>query len=180
MKRLMTFFQEMAALLANREQAEARFGYKYSPRAHQVLALAQEEATRLNHNFIGTEHLLLGIVALDEGVAASVLRRQGVDPDKLRGAVEKCVGFGPPATIRRPIPFTPRVKKALALAQRESLDLCPTYLGTEHILLGLMRENEGVASRVLKDFGLELTRTRKKVLRELDTNFPEDDDLPAN
>ncbi|MCX7866417.1 MAG: ATP-dependent Clp protease ATP-binding subunit [Limisphaera sp.] len=143
----------------------------FTPRAQQVLALARKEADRFNHNFVGTEHLLLGLLKLGQGVAVNVLQRMGLDLESVRLEVEKLVGTGPDQKIMGTIPFTPRVKKVLALAQKEAKALNHTYVGTEHILLGLLREGDGVAARVLKSFDVDLEQTRQEILRELDPNF---------
>ena len=171
MKLFKSFFAKMTAAMAEREQAEAEFSDYYTPRAREVFTLAQDEATRLNHNFIGTEHVLLGLVKLGRGVAANVLSRQGVDLQKVRTAVEQYVGRGPDVKILFPIPFTPRVKTVLVTAQKEARSLNHTYVGTEHILLGLLCETDGVAARVLEGFGLGVSQTRQEILKELDPNF---------
>ena len=123
----------------------------FTPRAQQVLALARKEADRFNHNYVGTEHLLLGLIKLGQGVAVNVLQKMGLDLETVRMEVEKQVGTGPETKMIGNIPYTPRVKKVLALAQKEAKALNHTYVGTEHILLGLLREGEGVAARVLKN-----------------------------
>ena len=112
----------------------------FTPRAQQVLALARKEADRFNHNFVGTEHLLLGLIKLGQGVAVNVLQKLGLDLETVRLEVEKQVGTGPDQKMMGNIPYTPRVKKVLALAQKEAKALNHTYVGTEHILLGLLRE----------------------------------------
>ncbi|MCS7091114.1 MAG: ATP-dependent Clp protease ATP-binding subunit [Verrucomicrobiota bacterium] len=142
-----------------------------TPRAQQVLALARKEADRFNHNFVGTEHLLLGLLKLGQGVAVNVLQRMGLDLESVRMEVEKLVGTGPDQKMMGSIPFTPRVKKVLALAQKEAKALNHTYVGTEHILLGLLREGDGVAAKVLKSFDIDLEQTRQEILRELDPNY---------
>lgn len=143
----------------------------FTPRAQQVLKLAGDEANRLNHNFLGTEHLLLGLIKLGQGVAVNVLIKLGMDLETTRAEVEKQVGTGPDQkTFGRP-PYTPRVKKAMALAQLEAKSLNHTYVGTEHLLLGLLREGDGVAARVMQALGLDIERTRREILRELDPNF---------
>ncbi len=150
----------------------------FTPRAQQVLALARKEADRFNHNYVGTEHLLLGLIKLSQGVAVNVLTKLGIDLDTVRMEVEKQVGTGPEAKVTGNIPYTPRVKKVLALASKEAKALNHTYVGTEHILLGLLREGEGVAARVLKSLDLDLEKARNEILKELDPNFnpPEDSD----
>jgi ATP-dependent Clp protease ATP-binding subunit ClpC len=144
----------------------------FTPRAQQVLALARKEADRFHHNYVGTEHLLLGLIKLGQGVAVSVLQKMGLDLETVRGEVEKQVGVGQESkTPVGSIPYTPRVKKVLALAGKEAKALNHSYVGTEHILLGLLREGEGVAARVLKTLEVDIERTRNEILRELDPQF---------
>ncbi len=149
----------------------------FTPRAQQVLALARKEADRFNHNYVGTEHLLLGLIKLGQGVAVNVLQKMGLDLETVRMEVEKQVGSGPETKMVGNIPYTPRVKKVLALAGKEAKALNHSYVGTEHILLGLLREGEGVAARVLKNLEVDIERTRNEILKELDPNFtpPESD-----
>jgi ATP-dependent Clp protease ATP-binding subunit ClpC len=127
------------------------------------VVLAQEEARLLNHNYIGTEHLLLGLVREEEGVAAKVLEQLGVERDRVRADVERRIGHGGSEPVG-PIPFTPRAKKVLELALREALQMGHNYIGTEHILLGLVREGEGVAVLVLTELGVELDTLRRTTL----------------
>ena len=149
----------------------------FTPRAQQVLALARKEADRFNHNYIGTEHVLLGLIKLGQGVAVSVLQRMGLDLESVRMEVEKEVGTGPDTKSSTNIPYTPRVKKVLALANKEAKQLNHSYVGTEHILLGLLREGEGMAARVLTSLNVDLQTTRNEVLAEIDPNFaPEESD----
>ncbi len=143
----------------------------FTPRAQQVLALARKEADRFHHNYVGTEHLLLGLIKLGQGVAVSVLQKMGLDLETVRSAVEKQVGTGQETKNQGSIPYTPRVKKVLALAGKEAKALNHSYVGTEHILLGLLREGEGVAARVLKSLDIDIERTRNEILRELDPQF---------
>src|SRR6187549_1250192 len=143
----------------------------FTPRAQQVLALARKEADRFNHNYVGTEHLLLGLIKLGQGVAVNVLQKLGLDLETVRMEVEKQVGSGPETKMVGNIPYTPRVKKVLALAGKEAKSLNHSYVGTEHILLGLLREGEGVAARVLKNLEVDIERTRNEILKELDPNF---------
>jgi ATP-dependent Clp protease ATP-binding subunit ClpC len=145
--------------------------HNFTPRAQQVLALARKEADRLNHNFLGTEHLLLGLIKLGQGVAVNVLLRMGLDLETVRMEVEKNVGTGPDQKVIGNIPYTPRVKKVLALAQKEAKKLGHTYVGTEHILLGLLVEGDGVAARVLKDLDVDIEQARQEILKELDPNY---------
>ncbi|HTT55749.1 MAG TPA: ATP-dependent Clp protease ATP-binding subunit [Opitutaceae bacterium] len=143
----------------------------FTPRAQQVLALARKEADRFHHNYVGTEHILLGLIKLGQGVAVSVLQKMGLDLETVRAAVEKQVGTGTETKTTGSIPYTPRVKKVLALASKEAKTLNHSYVGTEHILLGLLREGEGVAARVLKSLDVDIERTRQEILRELDPQF---------
>ncbi len=136
----------------------------FTPRAQQVLQLARKEADRFNHGYVGTEHLLLGLIALGQGVAVNVLQRMGVNLDTVRREVEKAVGVGPETKTIGNVPFTPRVKKVLALAGSEARSLNHSYVGTEHILLGLLREGEGVAARVLKNLNVDLEKTRVEIM----------------
>ena len=143
----------------------------FTPRAQQVLALARKEADRFNHNYVGTEHLLLGLTKLGQGVAVNVLQKMGLDLETVRMEVEKQVGSGPETKMVGNIPYTPRVKKVLALAGKEAKALNHSYVGTEHILLGLLREGDGVAARVLKSLEIDIECTRNEILKELDPNF---------
>ena len=167
------FFGQMSA----KENPSARAPLReaamnnFTPRAQQVLALARKEADRFNHNFVGTEHVLLGLIALNEGVAVNALENQGLDLETVRMEIEKQVGTGPEQKIIGNIPYTPRVKKVLALAAEEAKNLNHMYVGTEHILLGLMREGDGVAARVLKNLGVDIEQTRQEILRELEPAY---------
>jgi ATP-dependent Clp protease ATP-binding subunit ClpC len=152
----------------------------FTPRAQQVLALARKEADRFNHNFVGTEHLLLGLIKLGQGVAVNVLQKLGLDLETVRMEVEKQVGTGPDQKMIGNIPYTPRVKKVLALAAKEAKALNHTYVGTEHILLGLLREGDGVAARVLKNLDVDIEQTRQEILKELDPNFTSQEEQGAS
>src|SRR6478735_2294305 len=135
---------------------------RFTERARQVVVLAQEEARTLKHNYIGTEHILLGLLREEEGLAARVLESLDITVERVRAQVVRIVGSGEEVTSGQ-IPFTPRAKKVLELALREALSLGHNYIGTEHILLGLVRENEGVAARILLDFeaGAEKAKNSK-------------------
>ena len=152
----------------------------FTPRAQQVLALARKEADRFHHNYVGTEHLLLGLINLGQGVAVNVLQKMGLDLDTVRQAVDEQVGLGPEAKPSGNVPYTPRVKKVLALAGKEAKSLNHSYVGTEHILLGLLREGEGVAARVLKSLDVDVDRCRKEILSELDPNFSSTEETEAS
>ncbi len=150
----------------------------FTPRAQQVLALSKKEAERFHHNYVGTEHLLLGLINLGQGVAVNVLQKMDLDLQTVRTAVEKQVGVGPESKPSGAIPYTPRVKKVLALAGKEAKSLNHSYVGTEHILLGLLREGEGVAARVLKSLDVDIERCRNEILSELDPNFSAEETTP--
>jgi ATP-dependent Clp protease ATP-binding subunit ClpC len=145
---------------------------RFTERARKVIILAKEEAKRFNHDYIGTEHILLGLVREGEGVAAAVLANFGLSPDKIRVEVEKLVQPGPATVISGDLPFTPKAKKVIELAMDEARALGHNYIGTEHLLLGLIREGEGVASQVLMNMGLELEKVREEVLNLLGSEIP--------
>ena len=136
---------------------------RFTDRARRVVVLAQEEARMLNHNYIGTEHILLGLIHEGEGVAAQALTSLGISLEAVRQQVEEIIGQGQEAPSGH-IPFTPRAKKVLELSLREALQLGHNYIGTEHILLGLIREGEGVAAQVLVRLGADLNRVRVLVV----------------
>jgi DNA-binding CsgD family transcriptional regulator len=139
---------------------------RFTERARRVVVLAQVEARMLNHNYIGTEHILLGLIREGEGVAAKSLEELGIDLEAVRHEVEEIIGLGD-AVPTGHIPFTPRAKKVLELSLREAIQLGHNYIGTEHILLGLVREGEGVAAQVLHKLGAELNRVRLQVIELL-------------
>src|SRR5437870_7750334 len=144
---------------------------KFTERARRVLTLAQEEALRFNHNYIGTEHLLLGLVREGEGVAAKVLANLGVELNKVRSAVEFIIGRGDRAVMGE-IGLTPRAKKVIELAVDEARRLGHHYVGTEHLLLGLVREGEGIAASVLESLGVNLERVRTQTIKVLSQSQP--------
>ena len=145
---------------------------RFTERARKVILLAKEEAKRFNHDYIGTEHLLLGLIREGEGVAAAVLASLGLSPDKIRLEIEKVVHPGPATIVSGDIPFTPKAKKAIELAMEEARALGHNYIGTEHILLGLVREGEGVASQVLVNMGTDLDKVRMEVMNLLGSSVP--------
>jgi len=145
---------------------------RFTERARKVILLAKEEAKRFNHDYIGTEHILLGLVREGEGVAAAVLASFGMGADKIRLEVEKLVQPGPSTVISGDLPFTPKAKKVIELAMDEARSLGHNYIGTEHLLLGLIREGEGVASQVLMNLGLELEKVREEVMNLLGSEIP--------
>src|SRR5437764_8092442 len=142
---------------------------RFTDRARRVVVVAQEEARLLDHNYIGTEHLLLGLIHEGEGLAAVTLTSLNITLDDVRAEVLDMIGRGP-ETPQGHIPFTPRTHKVLELALREALQLGHNYIGTEHILLGLIREGDGVAAQVLVKLGAELNRVRQQVLQLLSGN----------
>jgi ATP-dependent Clp protease ATP-binding subunit ClpC len=150
---------------------------RFTDRARRVVVLAQQEARLLNHNYIGTEHILLGLIHEGEGVACRALESLSVSLEAVRQKVEEIIGQGED-TAAGHIPFTPRAKKVLELSLREALQLGHNYIGTEHILLGLVREGEGVAAQVLVKLGAGLERVREEVISLLsgfaETTSPED------
>ncbi|MCM8786898.1 MAG: ATP-dependent Clp protease ATP-binding subunit [Candidatus Omnitrophica bacterium] len=136
---------------------------RFTERARKILVLAKEEARRFNHDYIGTEHILLGLIREGEGVACAVLQNLGIDLERLRLEVEKLMSVGSSAAVLGDIPFTPRAKKALELAAEEARNLGHNYIGTEHILLGLIREGEGLAAQVLFSFGIDISKVRDEI-----------------
>src|SRR5215211_3327229 len=140
---------------------------RFTDRARKVMQLANQEAQRFNHEYIGTEHILLGLVKEGSGVAASVLKNLDVDLRKIRMEVEKIVQAGPDMVTMGRLPHTPRAKKVIEYAIEEARNLNHNYVGTEHLLLGLLREMEGVAAQVLQNLGLKLEEVREEVLNLL-------------
>jgi len=155
-----------------RKLIKSRTGGVFTPEARQILALAREESVRFNHNYTGTEHVLLALLNSSRCFACRVLQKSGLDLARVRLEVEKQVGTGQQAgkIPYNDIPYTPRVKKVLALAIKEARDLNHSGAGSEHILLGLLREGEGVAALVLKCLGIDRERTLSKILEELNPN----------
>ncbi|MEG2248980.1 MAG: Clp protease N-terminal domain-containing protein, partial [Akkermansia sp.] len=143
----------------------------FTPRAQQVLALARREADRFNHNYIGTEHLLLGLLKLGQGVAVVVLERLGVKIDDIRASIEERVGKGLEPRSEGNIPYTPRVRKVLSLANKEAQELNHSYVGTEHLLLGLLRDGEGIAAEILRSFNINIEQARHEVMEEINPKF---------
>ena len=145
---------------------------RFTERARKVIILAKEEAKRFNHDYIGTEHILLGLIKEWESVAAAVLQNLGLSLDTIRLEVEKLVQFGPSTIVSGDIPFTPKAKKVIELAMDEARRLGHNYIGTEHLLLGLIKEGEGVASHVLMNVGLDLNKVRAEVIKLLGSSAP--------
>ena len=150
---------------------------RFTDRSRRVVVLASEEARLLDHNYIGTEHLLLALARIGEGIAADVLVGLGVSVDRVRASVQERIGRGSSAPVGH-IPFTPRAKKVLELSLREALQLGHNYIGTEHLLLGLVSEGEGVAALTLTGLGIELSAVRDAVLERLGDISPGAEEVP--
>src|SRR5205807_9729855 len=149
-------------------------GYNFTERVRKVLAMAREEAARLHHEYVGTEHILLGLIREGEGVAAAVLNNLSVDLDEIQQKIEDTVKKGKAAQTTGPdLPYTSRAKKVLELAMSEARELNHSYVGTEHLLLGLLREEKGIAAQVLTDAGVNLDAARAETLRILGTEMPQ-------
>ncbi len=139
---------------------------RFTHRARKVVTCAQDEARRLRHDYIGTEHLLAGLLAEEDGIGAEALNHAGVELESVREKIESIAGKGE-GEAEQPAPFTPRSKKVLELSLREALQLRHNYIGTEHILLGLLRENEGVAARILSDLGVDPDKVRGETVHRI-------------
>src|SRR6185437_11122036 len=149
-------------------------GYNFTERVRKVLAMAREEAARLHHEYVGTEHILLGLIREGEGVAAAVLQNLSIDLDDIQQKIEETVKKGKATVATGPdLPYTSRAKKVLELAMAEARELNHSYVGTEHLLLGLLREEKGIAAQVLTDAGINLDEARKETLRLLGTELPQ-------
>src|SRR5438477_6701255 len=149
-------------------------GYNFTERVRKVLAMAREEAARLHHEYVGTEHILLGLIREGEGVAAAVLQNLSVDLDEIQQKIEETVKKGKAAAATGPdLPYTSRAKKVLELAMGEARDLSHGYVGTEHLLLGLLREEKGIAAQVLTDAGVNLDAANAETIRLLGTEMPQ-------
>jgi len=147
-------------------------GYNFTERVRKVLAAARDEAARLHHEYVGTEHILLGILREGEGVAAAVLANLTIDRTALRLSVEQAITAGKASSTGPDLPYTSRAKKVLELAMNEARDMNHSYVGTEHLLLGLLREDKGIAAQVLRDFGATTEQVRSETLRLLGTEAP--------
>src|SRR3972149_6004927 len=142
---------------------------KFTNRAKQVIKLAKKEAQRLNHNYLGTEHILLGLLKLGQGIAGNVLRNMNLGYDLIRSEIEKVVGFGSEIQVYGEPALTGKVKKVFEFANEEATNLNHNYVGTEHLLLALLRQTDGVAAQVLENLNVDLKDVRKEVLKELET-----------
>jgi ATP-dependent Clp protease ATP-binding subunit ClpC len=174
----MNWFESAKEFLAKwktQAAADHAFFENFTPRASQVLVLAREEAERLNHNFIGTEHILLGLIKLNEGLAFNILEKSGVHLDNIRVEVEKINGRGPDRKATA-FPFTPRAKKILNFAKQEAAGVNHTYIGAEHLLLSILREGQGIGVSALRKLNLDLKKIRKEILNELDPIFSSGND----
>jgi ATP-dependent Clp protease ATP-binding subunit ClpC len=149
---------------------------RFTDRAKKVMYHTRVEAQRLNHAYLGTEHMLLGLLQEGSGVAAHVLKNLGIDLTMIRSEVEKIVKTGPPMATMGQLPFTPRAKKVLELSTEEASNLGHKYIGTEHLLLGLIKEHEGIASQVLLTLGVKLEEVREAVLKYLSFGERRDED----
>ena len=148
-------------------------GYNFTDRVRKVLQMAREEAARLHHEYVGTEHILLGLIREGEGVAAAVLTNLNVDLEEIQQKIEETVKKGKAAAAAGPdLPYTSRAKKVLELAMSEARELNHSYVGTEHLLLGLLREEKGIAAQVLTDAGVNLVQARAETLRLLGSELP--------
>lgn len=149
-------------------------GYNFTDRVRKVLQMAREEAARLHHEYVGTEHILLGLIREGEGVAAAVLTNLNVDSEVIQQAIEETIKKGKAADIAAgaDLPYTSRAKKVLELAMSEARELNHSYVGTEHLLLGLLREEKGIAAQVLRDAGIDLQKARAETLRLLGAELP--------
>ena len=149
-------------------------GYNFTDRVRKVLQMAREEAARLHHEYVGTEHILLGLIREGEGVAAAVLTNLNVDLEEIQQKIEETVKKGKAAAAAGPdLPYTSRAKKVLELAMSEARELNHSYVGTEHLLLGLLREEKGIAAQVLTDAGVNLEQSRAETLRLLGSDMPQ-------
>jgi ATP-dependent Clp protease ATP-binding subunit ClpA len=147
-------------------------GYNFTERVRKVLAMAREESARLHHEYVGTEHILLGLIREGEGVAATILQNLDADLDELEGVIEGIVKKGSPRNPTGPdLPYTSRAKKVLELAMAEAREANHTYVGSEHLLLGLIAEQKGIAAQVLADFGVDMTKARAEMFRILGTEM---------
>src|SRR5213082_73669 len=156
-------------------------GYNFTERVRKVLAMAREEAARLHHEYVWTEHILLGLIREGEGVAATVLQNLSVELDEIQQKIEETVKKGKAAQTTGPdLPYTSRAKKVLELAMSEARELSHSYVGTEHLLLGLLREEKGIAAQVLTDAGVNLEAARAETLRILGTDAPQQQGASAS
>src|ERR1041384_4308452 len=155
------------------EAGHAMNGYNFTDRVRKVLQMAREEAARLHHEYVGTEHILLGLIREGEGVAAAVLQNLNVDLDEIAQRIEETVKKGKAAAATGPdLPYTSRAKKVLELAMAEARELNHSYVGTEHLRLGLLREEKGIAAQVLTDAAISLEASRAETLRLLGSELP--------
>ena len=173
----MNWFKELRKALTPpppEEREFARCCNKLTPRACEALRLGRDEAVRMKHDSVGPEHILLGLMILGRGVAANLLERMNCDLEAVRSCIEKQVGQGVEQRTAESITLTPEAKKIVEVASHEASALNHTYIGTEHILLGLLRECEGVAGQVLKGLGVNVEDTRQQILRELEPFFKDE------
>jgi ATP-dependent Clp protease ATP-binding subunit ClpC len=177
----MNWLKEVRKALTPPQPEEREFAKRcnnLTPRACPVLRLARDEAGRLGHHSVGTEHVLIGLMGLGQGVAVNVLARMNCDLEAARSYIEKQVGRGPGTEAAKDITLSPHVKKIIEVASQEARALDHRYIGTEHLLLGLLREGDGVAGNVLKGLGVNLEATRDQILKELEPYFKNESDIP--
>jgi ATP-dependent Clp protease ATP-binding subunit ClpC len=160
-----SFWKKLAPPASAQKPAEP-FKHNFTPLAQQMLALARREAERFNHNFVGTEHLLLGIIKLGDGVSITVLTNHGLAPETACQEIENFIGKGPEMKLTGNIPYTPRVRKVLALAMLEAKALNHPRIGPEHILLGLLREGDGVAARIMRKQNIDFQTARNEIMKD--------------
>ena len=154
--------------------------HNFTPQAAKMLVLAQKESDRLNHNFIGTEHVLLGLLRLDQGIAVAMLKDQGLDLDTARQEVERELGLGPDQKPLSKPPYTPRLKKVLALSMREANALNHPRVGPEHILLGMLREGDGVAARIMRKQNIAFQTARNEIMKDFGQTTSAAADVPKS
>lgn len=167
---------EDKALIEERLTADRHPMMNLTPRSQEVMRLARKEAERMNSNFVGNEHVLLGLISLGSGVAANVLIKEGFTLEAVRQEIEKYCGNNPEQIILGHLPYTPRVRKIIDRAEKEAESFRHTFLGTEHLLLALLAENESPANLILKRLGMDTEQIRKEIQMELDPNFDADGD----
>jgi ATP-dependent Clp protease ATP-binding subunit ClpC len=167
---LKSFWKALSTPQRGTGQADGWPEKNFTPRVRQVLGLAHREAERLHHDCIGTEHVLLGLIRLGQGKAITVLQKKGIELERVRATVEKVIGAGPVEKTWGRIAYTPRVKRVLALAIKRARAFGHNYVGTEHLLLGLLDDGGGLAFRVLQKFNVNAEETRQLVLTELSAN----------
>ncbi len=174
-----SFWKKLASPASAPKSAEP-VKHNFTPQAAKMLVLAQKESDRLNHNFIGTEHVLLGLLRLDQGIAVAMLKDQGLDLDTARQEVERELGLGPDQKPLSKPPYTPRLKKVLALSMREANALNHPRVGPEHILLGMLREGDGVAARIMRKQNIDFQTARNEIMKDFGQTTSAAADVPKS